>query len=162
MILVYHSKEATLAKNHNPDLSSFPQDRHGNPTLPDEEWANWAPIRPIIAEHSYDIARVFNSGWMRRVTNPAFNGNGNPAVAVIHKDKIPDLHTAMGGGTLEEDLSSSIMGYWDAYLEAIADADDDFNKAIDEAQKRRVDAYQKANTEMIDALAGWEKAQTGE
>ena len=96
---------------------------------------------------------------MRRVTNPNFDGNGNPAIAVIHKDKIPDLHAAMGGGTLEDDLSSSIMGYWDAYLKGIADADDDFNKAIDEAQKRRVDACQKANTEMIVALAKWERAQ---
>ena len=148
-----------MVQNHNPDLSPFPQDRHGYPTLSDEEWANWEPIRPIIAEHNYDIARVFNSGWMRRVTNPDFSGNGNPAVAVIHKDSIPDLHAAMGGGPPAEDLSSSIMGYWDAYLEAIADADDDFNKAIDEAQKRRVDAYQKANTEMIEALAKWERAQ---
>lgn len=86
-IIVYHSKEATLVQNHNPDLSSFPEDRHGYPTLSDEEWANWEPIRPIIAEHNYDIAHVFNSGWMRRVTNPDFNGNGNPAVAVIHKDR---------------------------------------------------------------------------
>ena len=148
-----------MVQNHNPDISSFPRDRHGYPTLPDEEWANWEPIRPIISEHNYDIAHVFNSGWMRRVTNPNFDGNGNPAIAVIHKDKIPDLHAAMGGGTPEEDLSSSIMGYWDAYLEAIADADDDFNKAIDEAQKRRVDAHQKANTEMIEALAKWERAQ---
>ena len=159
IILLYYSKEATLVQNHNPDLSSSPHDRHGYPTLSDEEWANWEPIRPIIAENNYDIAHVFNSGWMRRVTNPNFNGNGNPAVAVIHKDRIPDLHAAMGGGTPEDDLSSSIMGYWDAYLEAIADADDDFNKAIDEAQKRRVDAYEKANTEMIEALAKWERAQ---
>ena len=148
-----------MVQNHNPDLSSCQRDRHGYPTLPDEEWANWEPIRPIISENNYDIAHVFNSGWMRRVTNPNFNGNGNPAIAVIHKNTIPDLHAAMGGGTPKDDLSSSIMGYWDAYLEAIADADDDFNKAIDEAQKRRVDAYQEANTEMIVALAKWEKAQ---
>ena len=148
-----------MVQNHNPDLSSFQLDRHGYPTLPDEEWANWEPIRPIISQHNYDIAHVFNSGWMRRVTNPNFDGNGNPAIAVIHKDKIPDLHTAMGGGTPAEDFSSSIMGYWDAYLEAIADADDYFNKCIDEAQKRRVDAYQKANTKMIVDLAKWEKAQ---
>lgn len=148
-----------MVQNHNPDLSSFPLDRHDNPTLPPEEWANWEPIRPIITEHNYDIAHVFNSGWMRRVSNPNFNGNGNPAVAVIHKDKIADLHAAMGGGSPADDLSSSIMGYWDAYLEAISDADDAFNNAVDEAQRSRVDAYQKANSAMIDALAKWEKAQ---
>ena len=148
-----------MVENHNPDLSSFPHDRHGYPTLSEEEWQNWAPIRPIISDNNYNIAHVFNSGWMRRVTNPEFNGNGNPAIAVIHKDKIPELHAAMGGGTPEDDLSSAIMGHWDAYLEAIADADEEFNKTIDEAQKKRVEAYQKANTEMIEALAKWEDAQ---
>ena len=151
-----------MVLNHNPDPSSFPSDRYGYPTLSEEEWSNWEPIRPIISEHNYDIAHVFNSGWMRRVTNPDFNGNGNPAVAVIHKSKIPDLHAAMGGGSLEEDLSSSIMGYWDVYLEAIADADDNFNRAIDEAQKTRVDAYQEAEAAMLNALAKWERAHREE
>ena len=148
-----------MAENHNPDLSHLPQDLHGYPTLPDEEWANWEPIRPIIAEHNYDIAYVFNSGWMRRVTNPDFTGNGNPAVAVIHKDQIPELHAAMRGDAPEEDPSAAVMGHWDAYLEEIADADDAFNKAVDEAQKRRVDAYQRANTKMLEALADWESKQ---
>ena len=113
---------------------------------------------PSSLNNNYDIAYVFNSGWMRRVTNPDFTGHGNPAVAVIHKDQIPALHAVMGGEALEEDLSASIMGHWDAYLEEIADADDAFNKAVDEAQKRRVDAYQRANTKMLEALAAWETA----
>ena len=147
-----------MAVNHNPDVSHLPKGRHGYPTLSEADWENWKPIRPIITEHDYDIAHVFNSGWMRRVANPDFTGNGNPAVAVIHKDQIPALHAAMGGETPEEDLSDSIMGHWDAYLEAIADADDEFNRAIDEAQARRVDAYQRANTVMLEALAAWETA----
>ena len=154
-----YRRRITLAQNHNPDLSHLPQDRHGYPTLPDEEWANWEPIRPIIAEYDYDIAHVFNSGWMRRVTNPDFTGNGNPAVAVIHKDQIPNLHAAMGGEVPVEDPASTVLGHWDAYLEAIADADDDFNRAVDEAQRKRVDAYQQANTVMLEALAHWERAQ---
>ena len=107
----------------------------------------------------YDIAHVFNSGWMRRVTNPDFTGNGNPAVAVIHKDQISNLHAAMGGEVPVEDPASTVLGHWDAYLEAIADADDDFNRAVDEAQRKRVDAYQQANTVMLEALAHWERAQ---
>ena len=159
LLLHVNRRRITLAANHNPDVSHLPKDRFGQPTLTDEEWAHWEPIRPIIAEHNYDIGHVFNSGWVRRVTNPDFTGNGNPAVAVIHKDQIPALHAAMGGETPEEDLSASIMGHWDAYLEAIADADDAFNKAVDEAQKRRVDAYQQANTKMLDSLADWESKQ---
>ena len=146
-------------ENHNPDLSHLPNDQFNQPILPDEEWVNWELIRPIITEYNYDIAYVFNSGWMRRVANPAFTGNGNPAVAVIHKDQIPNLHAAMGGDVPDEDPASSILGHWDAYLEAIADADDDFNKAVDEAQRNRVDAYQQANTEMLEALARWGREQ---
>ena len=148
-----------MAQNCNPDLSHLPQDRHGHPTLPDEEWANWEPIRLIIAEYDYDVAHVFNSGWMTRVTNPDFTGNGNPAVAVIHKDQIPNLHAAMGGEVPVENPASTVLGHWDAYLEAIADADDDFNRAVDEAQRKRVDTYQQANTVMLEALAHWERAQ---
>ena len=145
-----------MADNHNPDVSHYSVDRHDYPILPVEEWDNWQPIRPIIAEHGYDIAHAFNSGWMVRVSNPSFTGNGNPAVAVIHNSVVPDFHRAMGGEVPEGDPASSIMGYWDAYLEAIGDANEDFSKSVDEAREARNRAYRKANSDMLEALARWE------
>ena len=93
---------------------------------------------------------------MVRVSNPSFTGNGNPAVAVIHNSVVPDFHRAMGGEVPEGDPASSIMGYWDAYLEAIGDANEDFSKSVDEAMEARNRAYRKANSDMLEALARWE------
>ena len=62
-------------------------------------------------------------------------------------------------GNEAEDPAPAVLGHLDAYLEAIADADDDFNRAVDEAKRNRVDACQQANTEMLEALANWERAQ---
>ena len=151
-----------MPNNHNPDLSHLPKDDFGRPILPDGEFGrNWMPIRDIIDERGYDIAHVFNSGWMVRVANPDFgNDDGNPAVAVIHVDVIPDLHAAMGGGAPEEDQASLILGYWDTYLEEMGDADQAFNEATKQARRVRNRARREANGRMLDALARWEKGIT--
>ena len=147
-----------MPENRNPDISNYPEGRHGYPVLPPEELENWEPIRPIIAENNYDIAYVFNSGWTRRIANPTFTGNGNPALAVIHKSIIPDLHQAMGGSASPaEDAADTLLGHWETYLEDMGDADEAFGEAIDKAQEIRDRARRDAETRMLERLVKWEK-----
>lgn len=152
---------ATNPNRHNPDVEQYPKhDRFDDlPVIPKGERQDWRPFRSICKQAGYSLPRSFGEGWVARVSNWRFqellrqNGQASPGLLVIHKSWLPDFYRA--AGVEQPDETPDALTALDAvhrFLGALDDANDDFQRAVDAAQKELDEARSEAETNLLDEL----------
>ena len=96
------------------------------------------------------MVRVFNWRFRELLRQ---NGQASPGLLVIHKSWLPDFYHA--AGVEQPDETPDALTALDAvhrFLEAVDDANDDFQKAVDAAQDELAAARSEAETDLLEEL----------
>ena len=156
---------ATNPNRNNPDVEQYPKhDRFDDlPVIPKTERGDWLPFRPICERLDYDLPRSFGEGWVVRIYDWRFERiirervQASPERLMIHKSWLADFRRAAGVEVGPDDL----LDLGGRFLKVLDEANDAFDDAVDAAREARIVAQDRAEDELLNALAAYEKNHSG-
>lgn len=149
----------------DPDITSGYEShpRFDLPMVPKAERRDWLPFRPICDQVGYDLPAALNEGWTVRVFDWRFErmmatvGQASPERLMIHKTWYDDF---LAGAGVKPD-APRLLDIGIRYQEALDEANDAFDDAVDAAQQVRIVAQDQAETEFLNALSEYETKRSG-